>query len=345
MRLKPEQVDEVLARQLPPVWLITGDEPLLLGETADAVRTAARAAGHDEREVLEADAGFDWQRLAGVTDNLSLFAERRIVELRLPTGKPGQAGARAISDYCAGAPEDTVLLITAPRLDGNTRKASWVNAVDRAGAVVQVWPLDTRQLPGWLDQRMRRAGLQPSRDAVRLLAERSEGNLLAAVQEIEKLKLLVPAGEVDADAVRRAVADSARFDVFDLTAAALEGHVARCVRIVSGLREEDVEPTLVLWALAREIRVVCQLRAAGGRGEDVLRRNGVFGPRKAQIQRAAGRGGTRRWQALLARCARVDRVIKGVAPGRAWDELLQLSIAVAGGYGARATGARRAPVA
>ncbi|MFV8835867.1 DNA polymerase III subunit delta [Aquisalimonas sp.] len=335
MRLKPEQVADTLERSLPLVWLITGDEPLLVGEAMDAVRVAARQAGHTEREVLEVEAGFDWQRLAAAADNLSLFGDRRIIELRMPTGKPGQAGARALSDYCARAPEDTVLMISAPRLDAGTRKAAWVNAIDTAGAVVQVWPLEQRQLPGWLEQRLRQAGLQPTREAVQLLAERSEGNLLAAVQEIEKLRLLVPKGELDADAVRQAVADSARFDVFDLTAAALQGEVARCARIVGGLREEGVEPTLVLWALSREVRLVCQLQGAPGQAEQVLKKNGAFGPRKNQLQRAAQRGGPRRWQALLMRCARADRVIKGVAPGRIWDELLQLSIAIAGGYGKR----------
>lgn len=335
MRLKPEQVADTLERNLPLVWLITGDEPLLVGEATDAVRTAARQAGHTERDVLEVEANFDWQRLAAASDNLSLFGDRRIIELRMPTGKPGQTGARAITDYCAKAPDDTVLIISAPRLDASTRKAAWVQAIDNAGAVVQIWPLEQRQLPGWLEQRLRRAGLQPTRDALQLLAERSEGNLLAAVQEIEKLRLLVPEGELNADAVRNAVADSARFDVFDLTAAALQGDVARCARIVGGLREEGVEPTLVLWALSREVRLVCQLLGAPGQAEQVLKKNGAFGPRKNQLQRAAQRGGPRRWQALLMRCARADRVIKGVAPGRIWDELLQLSIAIAGGYGKR----------
>ncbi len=339
MRLKPEDVPRVLNDGLPPVWLITGDEPLLVGETVDAVRAAAREVGHSEREVLEADGQFDWQRLTAAADNLSLFGDRRIVELRLPTGKPGQAGGKAIAEYCDRVPDDTVLIVTAPRLDGNTRKAAWVSALDKAGAVVQIWPLEPRQLPGWLEQRLRGAGLEPTRDAVQLLAERSEGNLLAAVQEIEKLRLLLPAGQVDGDAVRRAVADSARFDVFDLTAAALEGSVARCVRIVAGLRDEGVEPTLVLWALSREVRVVCQLQAARGQEEQILRRNGVFGPRKTQVQKAARRGSLRRWQTLLARCARVDRVSKGVAPGRVWDELLQLSIAIAGGRGGRGAAA------
>lgn len=333
MRLKPEQVPATLERDLLAVWLITGDEPLLREEAADAVRAAARRAGYDERQVLEADGGFDWQRLAAAADNLSLFAERRIIDLRLPVGKPGQAGGRAIADYCARPPADTVLLITAPRLDGNTRKAAWVNAIDRAGAVVQVWPVERGELPRWLAGRMRGLGLDPTSDAVELLAERSEGNLLAAVQEIEKLRLLVPAGAVDADAVRRAVADSARFDVFDLAAAAIDGDRVRCARVVGGLREEGVEPTLILWALAREVRLVVQVAAAGSDAEAVLRRNQAFGPRKARIQRAARRVGIRRWQGLLARCARVDRVLKGVAPGRTWDELLQLSLRIAGGAG------------
>ncbi|WP_290652749.1 DNA polymerase III subunit delta [Aquisalimonas sp.] len=338
MRLKPEQVAEALGQRLAPVWLITGDEPLLVGEAVDAVRGAAREAGHTEREVLEAESGFEWHRLAAAVDNLSLFGDRRIVELRVRTGKPGQAGSRAIIDFCENTPEDTVLIITAPRLDAGSSKGAWVQAVDNTGAVVQVWPPEAGQLPGWLEQRLRRAGFEPTREAVQLLAERSEGNLLAAVQEIEKLRLLVAGGRLDAEAIRYAVADSARFDVFDLTAAALQGEVARCARIVGGLREEGVDPTLVLWALAREVRIVSQVIAAPQHSEQILRRNGVFGRRKGQLQRAAQRGGQRRWQALLVRCARVDRVVKGVAAGRPWDELLQLSIAVAGGRIPRGAG-------
>ncbi len=330
MKLRPEQLPEALERGLAPVYFIAGDEPFQVREAQDAVRTAARAQGYTEREVLDVVPGFDWDRLAEVGANLSLFGDRRVVELRMPGGKPGQEGGKALAAYAERPADDTVLLITSGKLEARSRKSAWMKALEQAGVVIEVWPVEPAELPRWLAARMQAAGLQPSQDAVRLLAERNEGNLMAAVQEVEKLRLLVGDGPVDLETVRGAVADSARYDVFDLVSAALQGDARRVVRVLRGLQEEGVEPVLVLWALSRDLRVVCQLRDAGGRGDDVLRRQGVFGPRRAPIQQAARRGSGARWQSLLARSARVDRAIKGAAPGRPWDELLQLSLAIAG---------------
>ncbi len=331
MRARSDQLPGLLTKGLKPVYMLTGDEPLQLHEGLDAIRAAARDAGYTEREVLEVDAGFDWGRLAALADNLSLFGDRRVVELRLPSGKPGQQGARAIGDYCKRPPDDTLLVIVSGKLEAKVRKsAAWVKTIDEAGVVVEIWPVEPAQLPRWLNARMQQAGLRPTPEALQLLAERGEGNLLAAVQEVEKLRLLVGDGNVDLATVQAAVADSARYDVFDLCTAALQGESRRVVRILGGLREEGVEPTLVLWALARELRVLVPLSARGANAKAVLNGAKVFGPRQAALQAAAGRGGPGRWSALLARAARADRVFKGAAAGRPWDELLHLSLAIAG---------------
>ncbi|MCH8504294.1 MAG: DNA polymerase III subunit delta [Ectothiorhodospiraceae bacterium] len=330
MKVRPEQLPETLDRGLAPVYFIAGDEPFQLREAQDAVRAAARVQGYTEREVLDVVPGFDWGRLAEVGANLSLFGDRRVVELRMPSGKPGQDGGKAFAAYAERPAEDTVLLVTSGKLEARSRKSAWIKALDQVGVVVEVWPVEPGELPRWLAARMQAAGLQPTPDAVRLLAERNEGNLMAAVQEVEKLRLLVGEGQVDLETVRGAVADSARYDVFDLVSAALQGDARRVVRVLRGLEEEGVEPVLVLWALSRELRVVFKLSEAGGRGDEVMRRHGVFGPRRGPLQQAARRASSARWQSLLARGARVDRTIKGAAPGRPWDELLQLSLAIAG---------------
>ncbi|MCC5856763.1 MAG: DNA polymerase III subunit delta [Ectothiorhodospiraceae bacterium] len=331
MRARPEQLSAVLRKGLAPVYLLTGDEPLQLREAQDAVRAAARAAGYGEREVLEVEAGFDWDRLGAMADSLSLFGDRRLVELRMPGGRPGQQGGKALAAYCERPAEDTVLMISSGRLEPKVRKsAAWVKAIDQVGVVVEIWPIGPAELPRWLTARMQAAGLRPTTDAAALLAERSEGNLMAAAQEVDKLRLLLGQGEVTLETVQAAVADSARYDVFDLCLAALQGDSRRVVRILNGLHEEGVEPVLVLWALARELRVLVRLSAPGSNPEEVLRRERAFGPRKTALPAAARRGRPARWQALLARAARVDRVIKGAAAGRPWDELLHLSLAIAG---------------
>jgi DNA polymerase III subunit delta len=346
MRVRPEQLEANLARGLRPVYLVSGDEPLLVQEAADAIRARARAQGHGERELMNVEAGFDWSALLAACESLSLFAERRLIELRMPTAKPGDPGARALEAYAARPAEDAVLLIVAGKLDAGAQKSKWLAALDAAGVIVQVWPVDARQLPGWIAARMRTRGMAPTAEAVALLAARVEGNLLAAAQEIDKLLLLHGTGAIDADAVAAAAADSARFDVYDLAGCVLEGDAARAVRILEGLRGEGVEPPLVLWALARELRGLAAMAFEVERGappDAVLGRHRVWEKRKPLMRRALQRHGAARWQALLRQCGRVDRVLKGAAPGRVWDELLQLTIHIAGVYPLN-PGARRGSV-
>lgn len=330
MKVYADRLPAELSKGLAPAYLITGDEPLLVQEAADAVRAAARKAGHTERERYTAERGFDWSEFRAAGGSLSLFADKRIIEVRLPTGKPGKDGAAALVDYAADPPPDVVLLVVSARAD---MRSAWVKALDKAGVTVQVWPVDPPALPGWITNRMRALGLRPTPAAARLIAERVEGNLLAAHQEVEKLALLTGGGEVDEDTVLRAVADSARYDVFGLTDAALDGRRSRALRILDGLRAEGVEPPILVWALAREIRGMASLawdRAAGrpmklpsGRGKFVERRRRL-------AQNALGRHDAGSLQALLRRAARVDRVAKGSLRGNVWRELADLVFGLAG---------------
>lgn len=333
MQLRPEQLDAHLKKTLAPVYFISGDEPLRVQEAADAVRAAARARGFDEREVLTVQAGFDWNRLQAEAGNLSLFAERRILDLRIPGGKPGEAGARALREFAAQPPEDTLLLVTAGKLEPAARKSKWVQALEQAGAVLFVWPLNEREFTGWVQARMIRRGLQPDADAVRMLAQRVEGNLLACVQEIDKLYLLRGAGPVDGDAIAGLVADHARFDVYTLVDAALAGKAARSVRILNGLQAEGLAPPVVVWALARELRQLAAMAAELGKGQSldgVLSRYRVWANRKAVVGAALQRLPAAVSTRLLRQCAAIDRVCKGRAAGNAWDELLQLILQLAG---------------
>jgi DNA polymerase-3 subunit delta len=333
MQLRPEQLDAHLKQRLAPVYFISGDEPLRVLEAADAVRSAARAQGFEEREVLNVAAGFDWNSLLAEAGNLSLFAQRRIIDLRLPTGKPGDAGARALREFVTRPPEDTLLLITAGRLDPASRKGKWVQALDQAGVVVFVWPLEPKEFPGWVQARMRRRGLEPDAEAVRMLADRVEGNLLACVQEIDKLYLLRGAGPVDAEAIAGLVADHARFDVYTLVDAALAGRAARSVRILGGLQAEGTAPPVVIWALARELRQLAAMAADLARGQSVagvLARYRVWSNRKAVVGTALQRLPAATCAGLLRQCAVVERICKGRAAGNAWDELLQLILQLAG---------------
>lgn len=333
MRVRAEQLANHLASSLAPIYLLAGDEPLQMAEAGDAIRAAARAQGFDEREVMHVDGGFDWNALSAAADSLSLFASRRLLELRLPSGKPGDVGARALTAYAERPAEDTVLLISSGKLDSRQQKSKWFRALEGAGVFVPVWPVDHNALPRWVTARMQARGLQPEAGAAELLAERVEGNLLAAAQEVEKLYLLHGAGSVDAEAVAAAVADSSRFTVFELVDAAVGGDAARAVRMLDGLRAEGMQPPLVVWALVRELRALATMAAdieAGQAVDAVLRSQRVWEKRKGAVRSALSRHRATVWRRLLQRAARIDRIAKGAESGNAWDELLQLTLLSAG---------------
>lgn len=337
MKLSPAQLNRHLQGDLAPVYVVSGDEPLLCQEACDAIRGAARARGFGERQVFNADASFDWGQLHEAGASLSLFAEQRLLELRIPSGKPGDKGAAALLEYLARPPEDTLLLVSLPKLDGSTQKTKWAKAlIDGPGSqFLQIWPVEAAQLPQWVRQRLAQAGLVATPDAVELIAARVEGNLLAAAQEIEKLKLLARDNQVDGDTVQASVADSARFDVFGLIDAALNGEAAHTLRILEGLRGEGVEPPVILWALARELRLLGGLAQQFAQGIPLDKafaaaRPPVWDKRRPLLSRALQRHPASRWNTLLRDAQHIDAQIKGQAPGTPWTGLARLCLLLSG---------------
>lgn len=323
-----EELPARTARGLDPVYLLAGEEPLLIEEALDALRGQARQAGFAEREVLHVETGFDWNRLGQVADNLSLFSERRIIELRMPNGKPGRDGATALREYAGAPPEDTLLVVICGRLEPAQRKSAWAGALASAGVMSYAWPVRREALPRWIAARARHRGLTLDRDAVAVIAERNEGNLLALAQEIDKLALLADGTPMDGASARDAVSDGARFAVFDLPEAVIAGDLPRTLRIARRLRAEGEEPVLVLWGLARDIRVLADLQAslaARGDTEAVMRRHRVWKNRQGRLLQLARAAPTRAWPRLLARAAAADRVLKGAERRRPWDELIELA--------------------
>jgi DNA polymerase III subunit delta len=321
LKLTSDSLANHLREHLLPAYLVSGDEPLLTGEAADAIRAGARAAGFTEREVHVAERAGDWEEVRGSARNLSLFGARRLFEIRM-SARPGAAGNAALIEVLEAGDRDTLVLILTPRLDREAQGADWVRALEAHGGWVQVWPVDAGRLVGWLRGRARRLELEASDEALELLAERTEGNLLAAHQELAKLVLLADGARVTPEKVLASVADSARFDVFQLSEAVLSGAAARALRVLAGLRAEGTEPTLVLWALTRALHDAWgALTGTGGAQRGWQRQN-------AALEQARRRAPHMAFTDLTARAARADRVIKGRLAGNAWDELALLTKAL-----------------
>jgi DNA polymerase-3 subunit delta len=329
MRINTDQVARTLERGLARAWLVVGDEALLTGEAADAVRARARADGYAGRDFFVTDRSFDWAEVSAASRTLSLFAERRILEVRMPTPRPGKEGGAVLAALAADPGPDNLLLVVTTRPEKDTWSSAWFKAFDKHGVVVQAQPVEIGRLPQWISARAARLGLRFEPGAAELLAERVEGNLLAAHQEIEKLALLRADGSANLEAVESAVANSARYDVFQLGEAALAGDAARALRILDGLRAEGVEPPLVLWALCRDLRALADLRSGVAKqafGQAAERR-------EALVKRAAARAAGQPIGPWFAAAARVDRQFKGQegpAGGDAWTTLTGLVAAMAG---------------
>lgn len=341
MNLRPEQLAAHLDKPLAPLYVLHGNEPLLVLEAGDAVRAAARRQGYAEREVLVAGQGFKWTELQSAAGNLSLFGASKLVDLRIPNGKPGREGGEVLQRYARSLDDGVVTLVTLPELDWATRKAAWFGALAEAAIVVETNAPERDRLPDWIAQRLARQQQKAGPDALAFIADHVEGNLLAAHQEILKLGLLHPPGELTLDAVRDAILNVARYNVDTLRQSLLDGDAARCARLLEGLKGEGEAPLLVLWALTNEIRTLANLRQGLDEGQPLqglLKAERVFDERrKHAIQRALPRleGGVLRTAILHA--AKIDRMIKGLAGGDVWDECLQLCLRLARG----ATPARR----
>lgn len=328
--LRLDQLEAHLARELRPLYAIHGDEPLLSLEAADAIRARARAGGFSERTVFSAERGFDWSELGASAASLSLFGDRKLIELRLPSGKPGTDGARTLEAFCEKLPPDTLTLVMLPRLDRAGQSSAWFQALEARGMVVNVFPVERARLPDWIAARLARQNQSAGPETLRFLADCVEGNLLAAHQEIQKLALLLPSGELAFDAVREAVMNVARYDAGKLGEAMLSGDRARLVRMLEGLRGEGEAPHRLLWLLAEEVRAVCRVQAGIASGRplaEVLREARVWGDARQSLVGRAARSVPRAvLLSALEHAAGADRVIKGVVKGDAWDELLQLGL-------------------
>lgn len=337
MKLNAAQLPRQLRDAMAPVYVVSGDDPLLTGEAADQIRAACRQAGSEERQVYHVERNFDWSQLHDASHSLSLFAQQRLIELRIPSGKPGDDGGKALIGWLEKPPEDTTLLISLPKLDGSSQRTKWAKALtDHSHSrFIQIWPIDAQQLPGWMRDRLASAGLHASPDALELLSTRVEGNLLAAAQEIEKLKLHCRNGQLDLQTVQQVVADSARFDVFNLVDAMLKGQPEQALRMLNGLNSEGVEAPVVLWALAREIRALANMADDIRRNVPLERvfasqRPPVWDKRKPVLTQALQRHPVAAWEQWLREAQIVDEQIKGQQPGSAWDGLSAMVARVAG---------------
>jgi DNA polymerase-3 subunit delta len=337
LRLRAEQLPAALARGLAGIYLVSGDEPLLVGEAADAIRAAARAKGYADRRVFFIDRSFSWDELRLATQSLSLFAERRLFELRMPSGKP-EKGAALLAELAAQSAADLTYLVVTDKLDRKAGDAPWVQAIEKHGAWVPIQPVDTAALPAWLRARAKMLHIDIGAEACQMIVDRVEGNLLAAQQELEKLKLLADGGSIDVDLVLRSVGDSARYDVFQVAEAAAAGDAARALRVLMGLKSEGVEPTLILWALLRELRGMWQARE-----RDRLRsaaRGSGWNLAATPSARALSRLKKLPLAPLVMQASHADRVIKGLVPGDAWSALIGLTGAFAGALQATADSGR-----
>ena len=344
MQVKPEQLASHLQRGLQPLYTVYGDEALLAQEAADAIRAAARQAGFGERKVFGVSgAHFDWSAVLGAAQAMSLFAERQLIEIRIPGGKPGKDGSDALQRYCQALPtvgDDVLTLVQLPRLDGQQLRSAWFSALDGAGVVVRVDPVERRALPGWIAQRLAAQGQrvaegEPGQQALAFFADRVEGNLLAAHQELQKLALLYPAGELGFDQIESAVLNVARYDVFKLGEALLAGQTARVLRMLEGLRAEGEAPVLVHWAMASDIQALKRVRDALDAGKPMpmaMREARVWGIKERLVERAAPLLSAHTLAHLLDAAAQCDGLVKGLRhpdwPADPWEALERLALMV-----------------
>ncbi len=329
MKLSAEDLPAHLANGLAPLYVIHGGAPLLSIEAADAIRAAARAAGYGEREVFQAERGFQWAELRNSAQSMSLFSARKLIDLSIPSGKPGIEGAQALQEYCERLSEGTITLISLPRMDNTAQKSKWFTTLAKYGVTIATEEIALGALPAWIAGRMKRQKQSADPDTLVFLAERVEGNLLAAWQEIQKLGLLYPPGKLSFEQVKDAVMDVARYDVFKLSEAMLAGDAARYAHILDGLRAEGEALVLVLWALTEDVRILAKVTRSAQQGGNLaatLKSERVWGARLKPMERAARRFKPAQAERALRQAAHLDKVIKGLRPGDAWDELLQFGV-------------------
>jgi DNA polymerase-3 subunit delta len=329
MSIASEDLPRHLASGLKPLYVVHGDALLLAIEAADAIRAAAREAGYTERETFTAEQHFKWAELRNSAQSLSLFASRKVIDLRIPSGKPGVEGGQALQDHVANMSPDVLTLITLPKLDWTAQKSQWFTALERHGVMVTADDIARDRLPAWIAGRLRRQQQSAAPETLEFLADRCEGNLLAAFQEIQKLALLFPTGELSFEQVKDSVMDVARYDIFKLSEAMLSGNAERFARILDGLRAEGTATVLVLWAMTEDIRTLGKVLQAVQRGSALgaaLRELRVRRDKQGLIESAARRFKFPHIERAMQQAARLDKTIKGLRQGDVWDELLQLGL-------------------
>jgi DNA polymerase-3 subunit delta len=329
MRIDSEDLPRHLSKGLGSLYVVHGEALLLAIEAADVIRAAAREAGYSEREVIIAEQHFKWAELRNSAQSMSLFSSRKVIDLRIPSGKPGVEGAQALVEHCEHLNPDTLTLISLPRLEGTAMKSKWFAALEQHGTVVSADEVSLAALPTWIAARMKRQGQSTDPDTLTFLAQRVEGNLLAAFQEIQKLALLFPAGPLTFEQVKDSVMDVARYDVFKLSEAMLAGDAERYARILDGLHAEGTATVLILWAVAEDIRTLAKVARAmqqSGNLANALRDARVWGVRQKLVERAVRRFTPAFAERALRQAALIDKLIKGLRHGDVWDELLQLGV-------------------
>jgi len=327
MRLYSNQLKTHLKQGLLSTYLLVGDEPLQLQEAGDAIKAKAAAEGFSEREVYTVDNKFQWHELQNSAGNMSLFAAKRIIDLHLPTGKPGAKGSKGIVDFVENMPADVMLIIRCDEWTAANDKTKWVKTIIDKGAFLRVYQPKAAELPGWIQQRCQTIGLRADQDAINLLSLRLEGNLLAAAQELEKLKMRYADQPITGKDVASLVADNARFDVFRLTDALFDWQPARAIRILRSLQKNDLSPVIIHWALERENRMLCELSFIRAGNQQITaadyRRFGIWQNRQALIQRVLNQKPLSHWEQCLQRLSDIDRMIKGRLSGNPWQHMEQ----------------------
>jgi len=327
MIVKPEQLTSQLAKQLPALVWISGDETLLVQETLDSVRQIAKEQGFSEREVHDVSAQFNWGILLESANSLSLFADRKLIDLRLHSPKLDNEAKKALETYAEDPGEDNLLLISSSRIEKPALSTKWFKAIESRGIVVQVWPVNAQQLPGWVAQRIKRAGMTADQDSIDIICQRVEGNLLAAAQEIDKLSLLAGDGMLTRDFVARAVADSSRFNVFALADASLAGHGGKALNILNHLRAEGDDPLKILFFLTREIRTLLRMQEKIRQGHNingVMQSERVWQNRMPIIGHALRTHSISKLENMLMKARNVDQSVKGLMDLKPWDELTSM---------------------
>ena len=333
MQIKAEQLTSQLEKKFVPVVWIAGDETLLVQEACDSVRHFARQQGFTDREVYTVQNNFDWHTLLQSGNSLSLFADRKLIDLRLHSARLDNEAKTALQSFLQNPSEDNLLLISSPRVEKASTQTKWFSAIESAGYFVPIWPISNQELPGWIRQRLRRHGLNADDQALRILCQRTEGNLLATAQEIDKLSILSDNQELDAQTVARAVADSSRFNVFTLIDTAMESHSGRALNILQHLRAEGEDALRILNFICREIRsliAMAEEMRTGTSASAVMQQHRVWRNRQGPVGVALRQHDPDSLQAMLDHAARIDQSVKGLNRLNTWDELADLLLVLSG---------------